>query len=202
MNSESRPEGSGCNPCVGGTCKNLLRAAGDPRGVQMTSERSSNSCIYNASVILFFFPLCSRRDDSGVRTSCRTDLAFGRMVRGPASRRTLPRFPSLSYTLTRSLRTHPPKRALFSSSVICTVGCLRARWKAAESPVIPPPRITTWLGSRCWCDMLKGCLCQREWDTVTARMEDVFLTEVMMGICNYWSHRYPSVGRTEVMHGR
>ena len=173
VNSESRPEGSGCNPCVGGTCKNLLRAAGEPRGVQMTSERKSNSCIYNIPRVLFFV----RNDDSGVRTSCRTDLAFGRMVRGPASSRTFPRFPSLSYTLTRSLRTHPPKRALFSNNVICTMGCLRARWKAAESPVIPPPRITTWLGTRRWLDMVAqndGMPCQRKWGTVTVRIEEVF----------------------------
>ena len=185
MNSESRPEGSGCNPCVGGACKNLLRAAGDPRGVQVTSERKSNSCIYNAHNIprvrrrhtfLLLFSLFGTTI-AEVRTSCRTDLAFGRMVRGPASSRTLPRFPSLSYTLTRSLRTHPPKRALFSNNVICTVGCLRARWKAAESPVIPPPRITTWLGTRCCLGMVArkyGMPCQREWGTVTVRMEEVF----------------------------
>ena len=52
VNSERRPDGNGSSPCVivllgCGMCKNLFRAAGDERVVQMTSERKSKRCTYH-----------------------------------------------------------------------------------------------------------------------------------------------------------
>ncbi len=89
VNSERRPEGSGCNPSVGGTCKNLFRAAGDPCGVQITSERKSRRCTYRHASIHHQCHV----NQSGMCTSSKMDLAFGRIVRGPASSSMRARFP-------------------------------------------------------------------------------------------------------------
>ena len=79
-------------------------------------------------------------------TNSSVDLPLGLNVLGPPSKRILAVFPWSSFTVTRSLLTHPPKRGPFSRSVIRAEGNRLDKWKAEESPVSPPPKTEMWVG--------------------------------------------------------